>query len=223
MGSGDMGDGQDISTIFCGAYEPWDLAQPLPHFVTSDFTELNKINSISKFRSGIGHGYSDDYESCRSMKHYYAPSVPDWTTVNVFSPVDGQVIELRDEWAGTQIHIQSTAHPSFIFILFHVDLDPAIQMQTMVTAGQDIGNHVSNETTQDIAVKVTVRDGDKREKLVSFFDLMTDDLFASYTQFSSDRTDFIISEAARDADLLICDDDENFDNPGTIPNYVTAD
>ena len=41
--------------------------------------ELDKIDKISKFRSGIGHDYWDDFENCRSMKHYFFPyDTLDW-------------------------------------------------------------------------------------------------------------------------------------------------
>ena len=41
----------------------------IPQFVDVNYIELEKISKISKFRSGMGHDYSDDFESCRSMKH----------------------------------------------------------------------------------------------------------------------------------------------------------
>ena len=48
-------------------------AKGIPQFAGVDYIELAKISRISKFRSGIGHDYSDDFEQCRSMKHYYMP------------------------------------------------------------------------------------------------------------------------------------------------------
>ena len=44
-------------------------ANGVPRFVSADFTELAKIEQISKFRSGFGHSYTDGFENCRSMKH----------------------------------------------------------------------------------------------------------------------------------------------------------
>lgn len=46
----------------------------LPKFANTNFTELEKIAEISLFRSSAGHDYSDWCESCRSMKHYFAPA-----------------------------------------------------------------------------------------------------------------------------------------------------
>jgi hypothetical protein len=56
-----------------GECPTWDIAaNGIPKFVGRDFTQLSKIDKISKFRSGEGHDYSDGSETCRSMKHYYA-------------------------------------------------------------------------------------------------------------------------------------------------------
>ena len=61
-------------TTTCSEPLYWDVdANGIPKFVTSDHIELSKIEKISKFRSGIGHDFSDNFESCRSMKHYYCP------------------------------------------------------------------------------------------------------------------------------------------------------
>lgn len=96
----------------------------IPRFVQTDYIELAKIDRISRFRSGEGHDYSDNFESCRSMKHY------------------------------------------------------------------------------------------------SYFDVMTDALFATYNARGINlRADAIISKAARDADPLTCED-ETFDGPGHLPNWV---
>jgi hypothetical protein len=36
-----------------------------PQFIDEDCIELVKIQKVSKFRSGIGHDFSDDFESCK--------------------------------------------------------------------------------------------------------------------------------------------------------------
>ena len=56
------------SASIIGEWEP--LYSEIPQFVTHDYIDLDKITYITKFRSGSGHDYSDDYESCRNMKHY---------------------------------------------------------------------------------------------------------------------------------------------------------
>jgi hypothetical protein len=49
--------------------ETYDLnSNGIPRFVQADYIELAKIGQISRFRSGVGHEYSDAIEFCRSMQ-----------------------------------------------------------------------------------------------------------------------------------------------------------
>src|SRR6266550_2197475 len=45
----------------------------LPKFIQANFIDLDKIFSISKFRSAAGHSFAGGSETCRSMKHYIVP------------------------------------------------------------------------------------------------------------------------------------------------------
>lgn len=193
-------------------------ANGLPRFVSSNYIELNKIERISRFRSGEGHDYSDDFESCRSMKHYFQPAgTVDWASVLIRSPVTGTVTRLRQEWGGTQIRIKSADFPAFYFILFHVQLG-AFAVGDSVSAGQVLGTHVGSQTMSDIAVEVNTPRG---VKLVSYFEVITDSLFDVYANRGmTARTDAIIGKEDRDADPLHCDG-ETFASPGNIPNWVT--
>jgi len=201
--------------------EPYNVdSNGIPLFVASDYIELESMGRISRFRSGAGHDYSDDFESCRSMKHYFEPNVANWSDVPVFSPVEGTVYNLTEEWAGTQTWIQSSNYPAFFFILFHVDLTNSLVLGDSVAAGEQIGTHIGDQTTSDIAVGVNTPTG---WKLISFFDVMTEALFADYTNRGvMARSDLIISEAERDADPLVCDG-ETFADPGSLTNWVDLD
>jgi hypothetical protein len=96
--------------------------------VEADYIDLSKIASISKFRSGEGHDYSDDFESCRSMKHYFKPGADiDWVTVKIFSPVTGVIVRTDEEWAGTKLDIQVDKCPAFVVSIFHVKLIAALR------------------------------------------------------------------------------------------------
>ena len=81
------------------------------------------INEISQFRSAIGHDYSDSYESCRSMKHYFR--FPDENT-RIYSPVTGTVAQF-DQGPGTpytdRFVVTPDAQPAFTFMIFHPVLD----------------------------------------------------------------------------------------------------
>ena len=193
-------------------------ANGIPRFVKSDYIELGRIERISRFRSGEGHDYSDDFESCRSMKHYFQPSnTVDWTTIEIRSPVDGIVSSLREEWAGTAIEIRASEWPAFLFTLFHVQVGASLSVCDRVSAGQLLGTHVGSQTMSDIAVQVTTPAG---WKYISYFDVMTDSLFATYqARGVNSRTNVIISREARDGDPLTCNGD-TFEGPGNLPNWV---
>ena len=146
-------------------------AHAIPKFVEADYIDLSKIASISKFRSGEGHDYSDDFESCRSMKHYFKPRADiDWAIMKVFAPVTGVVVRLEEEWAGTKLDIQVVKFPAFIVSIFHVKLIAALRPGDKVSAGQILGSHIGKQTYSDIAVSVNTPKG---RKLVSYFDVMS--------------------------------------------------
>lgn len=190
----------------------------IPKFAGVDYIELGKIDRISKFRSGIGHDYSDNFESCRSMKHYFDPkSDVDWSTIKIFSPVKGTVSNIHQEWTGgTQVRIKSEEYPAFYFIIFHVNLTNPLNVGDVITAGQQLGTGEGS----DIAVEVNTPSGWKF-KLVSYFDVMSDSVFQGYqARGLSSRSDAIISREARDADPLTCSG-ETFTNSGTLENWVT--
>jgi hypothetical protein len=177
----------------------------VPILVEANYIELDKIASISKFRSGAGHDYSDSFESCRSMKHYFKPSSRvDWSSVKIFSPVQGAIIRTEEEWAGTKIDIQAVKCPAFTFTIFHVHLSAGLRQGDKVAAGQMLGFHVGHQTCSDIAVAVSTPAG---RKLVSYFDVMPDKLFDKYRRRGLESSGaVIISRLARDADPLPCQD-----------------
>ena len=197
----------------------------IPKFVRTDYIELLRIQKISRFRSAAGHDYSDDFEQCRSMKHYYWPfggdpgqtHTPSWATINVHSPVGGTISRVYEEWAGTQIQIKSKDYPAFYFIIFHVAVANPVTVGDVVAEGQLLGNHIGDQTMSDIAVGVNTPGG---WKLVSYFDVLTDSLFQSYQAAGvSSRDSLIISKEARDADPLTCSG-ETFTGSGTLENWV---
>ncbi len=190
----------------------------IPKFVAADYIELGKIARISKFRSSEGHDYSDDFEHCRSMKHYFNPKDNiDWSTIKIFSPVRGTVLKIFQEWAGTQIQIRSKEYPAFFFIIFHVNLISPLNVGDTITVGELLGTHIGSQTMSDIAVGVSTPGG---WKLISYFDVMTDSVFQNYQlRGLNSRADVIISKAERDANSLTCNGD-TFTNSGTLENWV---
>ncbi len=196
--------------------------QGIPKFVRTDYIDLSKIGSITMFRSSQGHDYSDDYESCRSMKHYYRPIwVPDDPDleINIYAPVSGTVSWKEGEWAGVQIHIQSAEQPAINFMIFHIDLAQPLNVGDQVVEGQLLGKHIGNATWSDMGVRIyTAPEG--KIKYVSWFETMTDGLFATYqARGASTRADFQITKEERDADPLTCDG-LSFLTRGSLEDWV---
>jgi hypothetical protein len=198
----------------------------VPRFVGADAIELGKIVRVSKFRSGAGHDYSDELESCRSMKHYYHPREGvERQSVRVFSPVTGTVIGTTDEWdgpelwKGTAIGIRPEGHEAFYVVLFHIDLRSPFRVGDSVVAGQELGTSEKiSGTVTDVAVGLHTPYGHRR---ISFFEAMPDHVFARYrARGAVSRSQFIFTKEERDADPLTCDG-EQFADEGNLDNWVT--
>lgn len=213
-----------------GILEPWPTYDVdtlgVPEIVQHHGIDLDKIAMASKFRSGEGHDFSDDFEDCRSMKHYFAPnSGVDFATVSIRAPFAGIVIGGTDEWEspsvwkGTAIGIQSLERPEFSMTLFHVDLDTDLPIGTVVTAGQLLGtSEKASGTATDYAMWVHTPTGNK---LVSYFEAMTDTAFQPFVaRGATSRQQFSITKAERDADPLQCSG-QQFADGGSLENWVT--
>jgi len=176
----------------------------VPRFVDVDYIEGGAIARISKFRSGIGHAYVDDFETCRSMKHYFQPREGvDAASIPIASPVSGTIVEVRPEWAGTQVAIRSEAYPDYTLVIFHVAPARPLAAGDRVAAGERLGTHIGAQTMSDIAVRWATPEG---MRLVSYFDVMTDRLFATYqARGLGERANAVLSRAERDRRPLRCD------------------
>jgi hypothetical protein len=198
----------------------WDIDKDgIPRFIEINYIELSKIYRISKFRSSIGHDYSDAFEHCRSMKHYFEPQANiDWSSIKIYSPVTGKVTRVESEWAGTKIEIASDDYPAFRFSIFHINLSVNLQVGNQVSEGEIMGTHIGSQTMSDISV--IVNDPTRQGRFVSFFEVITDKVFNDYLQRGVEsRSDMIISKATRDANPLICNGDV-FVNSDTLVNWV---
>jgi hypothetical protein len=190
----------------------------IPKFVRVNYIELDRIERISKFRSSIGHDYSDDFEECRSMKHYFQPQeATDWSAIRLFVPIDGTVVRVFEEWAGTQVWIQSLEYPDFEFRIFHIRLLDSLNAGQSLRAGQQLGTHIGRQTMSDIAVVVITPEG---WRLISYFDVMTDTLFQAYqARGVQTRGDFIITKEERDRDPLTCEGEAFTAETGHLENW----
>jgi hypothetical protein len=206
---------------------PWDLTVALPQFITHDYIDISKIEAISKFRSGAGHDFTDEYEAPgRSMKNYIQPFAPyrdplgTNTTLPTYAPTTGTIVSIEPEqhilsdgsFAGYQVDIVPDGYGMFEIRLFHMNLAAGYSVGSHVSAGELLGFADMREANDtDIAVEAVVlatptyKDlanpfTDRGIKLFSPFDLMTDALFGEYLlRGATSRDDFVISKAYRDA------------------------
>lgn len=206
------------------------------NLIQADFIDLDRIFSISKFRSGSGHDFSQGSdETCRSMKHYFnvqwtregqnltdqnngIPPKPDGKNdINIYSPVDGKVVSIPSEQMpiGEQINIEPDSDPSLTIRLFHVYKLEGIKKGSTLKAGQKIGV-ISQHQNTDIAL--IRRKGFKTEYL-SYFNFMPDSIFAKYqARGVKTRDDLIITKEYRDANPLKCNGEQFADNYDSDPN-----
>ena len=198
----------------------WDIDKDgIPKFVKTNFIELSKIYRISKYRSSVGHDYSDASEQCRSLKHYFEPkSDVDWTTIKIYAPVKGVITRAEQEWAGIKLEIESEEYPAFRFSIFHINTSRQYNINDKVVEGEFLGTHIGSQTYSDISV--IVNDPAKLGRMVSFFDVMTDALFKEFSDRGlSSRTDVIIPKAIRDANPLTCSGD-TFTSNDVLESWV---
>ncbi len=198
----------------------WDIDKNgIPKFVKTNYIELAKIYRISKYRSSVGHDYSDASEQCRSLKHYFEPKPgEDWTTVKIYAPVKGIVTRAEQEWAGIKLEIESEEFPAFRFSIFHINTSKQYNINDKVVEGEFLGTHIGSQTYSDISV--IVNDPAKLGRMVSFFDVMTDVLFKEFSDRGlSSRDDVIIPKAIRDSNPLTCSGD-TFTSNDVLENWV---
>lgn len=222
-----------------GHFKDVDYDNP-PKFVTADFIELSKIDTISKFRSAVGHDYSGNGESCRSMRHYFGNAnkarefegkskedivskVPDpKNSIAIYAPADGRIgyISSTRNKIGKQLEITPKNGEGWQVRLDHIYPVDGIRSFGKVRAGQKIG--VINEgQAADITILYKYR-GEFR--LTSYFQVMTDDVFARYqARGIRDRKELIIPREVVDANPWECDTTSGDTNtPNFAKNYTDS-
>ncbi len=196
-----------------------------PKFIQADFVQLDKIYSISKYRSGVGHDYSDSDETCRSMKHYFSsmnPNMPNYKMqklkeidypkpqegkdVTIFSPTDGKILRIDHQknrgWIGDEIKIVPDSYPKVIIRLMHVTpINNSIKSGKKVYAGEKVGLVLANQSF-DIAIDQNTVFNSQN---ISYFAVMPDSIFAMYQKRGvKSRDDLIITKEYRDAHPFKC-------------------
>jgi len=177
-----------------------------PKFVAADFVPRDAVARLTRFRSGIGRNVPDDFESCRHMGHYFRfCSSVDPRAEKIASPVDGVIAGSTRGPRGTTICIRSTQYPAIHFVLEYVApaFTPAAGVK--VARGQVLGSPFAADSEMSILVWIMTPAGNR---LVSFFEVMTDAFFVGYECCGvASRAALIISKAERDAHPLACSGD----------------
>ncbi len=196
-------------------------ADTLPKFIQADWIDLSRIGSISKFRSSSGHDFSGNGETCRSMKHYFNPIrtqedqniidrnkgyPPPFSldgAIEIYSPVDGKIISVESENSdiGKQVYLRPDNYPEFTIRLFHIFLLDEFKKGSSVKAGERIGS-IGRIQNADIAV---VKGSPYGRNFISYFEVMTDEIFAKYQALGiKSKNDLILTKEYRDAHPLEC-------------------
>ena len=205
---------------------PVDPANP-PRIAVNNFVDLAPYISITKLRSAYGHDYTfgdDEHDptglSCRSMKHYFDAYTLDqrWSgnfggydtkgTVKFYAPADGTIRDLMPSSSSAgpehQFTIESSEYPRLAFTFHHVDLLENLQNGGTVVAGQHLGYIARFHGQAEIVTYVVSGPGTAEH--ISFFDVMSDEVFAQYqARGISSRSLMSITKEARDANPIPCD------------------
>jgi hypothetical protein len=205
-----------------GSFKDTDYNHP-PQFVTADFVDLSKIDTVSKYRSGVGHDYSGNGETCRSMRHYFGsvssaagkfkngndklkalmPEPDPSTAVNIYSPTDGWISSISGEGTpvGKQMEIVADNGQGWHIRIDHVFPIEGIHILSRVKAGQLIGL-IHDGQAVDMTVLYNYRG---QMRLTSYFWVMTDEVFANYqARGIKSRDEFIIPKEVIDANPWKC-------------------
>lgn len=212
-----------------------------PRFIQADFVELDKVFTISKFRSGMGHdmsGNSYNGETCRTLKHYFTamdPNQPNYQAegwdyidfpkpslekdVKIFSPVDGEVQYVSfDKIAfDDEVEISPDSYPGISIRLMHVQAVPGMK-ERKVKAGELVGLVLANQTFDIWIGYKRVTPDLKEHKVValSYFSVMPDSVFSRYqTRGVKSRDDLIFTKEFIDAHPWKCIANEQY-----AENYV---
>lgn len=215
--------GQTAESVIHVGSAAYDVsASGPPRVLSASYIDLSKIERISRFRSAIGHSYTDaSGETCRSMKHYFQPKLSvDWTAVDVYAPASGTIWQIAPDGAfGSRVVLRPRDLAALEVTIFHVNLDPGIVVNGWVDSGDRLGRHASSSTMSDIAASVGPR---PTGTLVSYFQVMSDDVFAQYqARGIPSREAAMITRAERDADPVPCVGESQFLVTGTLSNWLS--
>jgi hypothetical protein len=154
------------------------------------------------------------------MKHYFVPRDGYWSTLELYSPLDGVINVIRHEWAGDQFEIGSVQYCDFAVVIFHINTTGRnFVTGQRLSAGDLLGTHIGPQTYSDVAVRQY-----SSNTLHSYFMAISDAVFERYKQIGVlSRDQMIITAEQRDQDPLTPCPNGTLPSSGHIPNWVTFD
>ena len=195
---------------------------PAPQIV-ANFTEIDKIEKISKYRSCVGHTTvpQDEREMKRSMKHYFwvKPEYLGSDTIEIYAPYDGFVTGIREDRSdGLEGEIWIAPKDMFVvlppigrwmFSVQHINIRSGLKQGSEVKAGELIGYGAvaaQNRDTFDVVFAKASMFPKTIDNWVgpfmdldSIFNHMSKDVFAQYlTKGIYSKEDVIITKEKRD-------------------------
>ncbi|KKS41032.1 MAG: hypothetical protein UV04_C0016G0026 [Candidatus Gottesmanbacteria bacterium GW2011_GWA2_42_16] len=217
-----------------------------PPQIVANFTNLERIEKISKYRSCVGHVTvpQDQRETKRNMKHYFwvKPEYNKTSTVEIYAPYAGYVTVLRTEpglnlegeiWITPDRKIFSVLPPFGIwnFSVQHIDVRKDLKMGSQVKAGELIGYAALSEKRgnsfdivygkMSLTPKKIDNWTDPFTDLDSVFDHMSDEVLAKYQETGLDKENIVISKEDRDQNpCQYQDQGPYFLNQDALDNWV---
>ena len=78
--------------------EGW-AEKDVPQFYTTSHIDVSTLELVSKFRSRAGHDYTDNFEECASLKHYFHPVdfYETALTTPIYAGADGVIVWVQEE------------------------------------------------------------------------------------------------------------------------------
>lgn len=204
---------------------PVDPKNP-PRIAIYNFADLEPQKHITKIRAVYGHDYTygdDEHDpsgkSCMSQKHYfeaytfsqrYDSNFGSYNTrgnINFYAPADGDLLDIKSnqitEGTEYQFHLYSKEYPRIVFGFHHVDMLEPLRNGGSVTAGERLGTIIRNNGQTEIATWVMLGKG--QLEYISFFDVMSDEVFAQYqARGIQSRSQMSISAEDRAANPVAC-------------------
>ncbi|MBI4004945.1 hypothetical protein HY358_02305 [Candidatus Roizmanbacteria bacterium] len=197
-------------------------SKPPPEIV-ANFTNLDKIEKISRYRSCTGHVTvpQDEREGKRNMKHYFwvKPEYNKSKTVEIYSPYEGYVADIRSDpqdnlegeiWISSEkIFALMPPFGVWSFSVQHIDVRGDLKLGDKVKAGELIGWAALSEKRGNSFDIIYGKSGFPPKRidnwtapfadLDSVFNHMNDEVFAQYQKKGiSSKQDILISKEKRD-------------------------